>query len=328
MTEHAPPPMTTTDESPDELRTRAKDWVVHIATGDATAADLREFERWRATSPRHAAAYAQADRMWRMLKTPLQAADSHGAKTSASRRDAVTRRGFVGGAIAASIAAVGGAMLVRPPLGMWPSLSELSSDYRTAIGEQRRLALAGDVSVEMNTRTSLNVASGEGPEQLIDLIEGEAAITVGDRPVKVQAGRGAVAAANAQFVVRCEGGDIQVTCLAGRIDVALGGKDADVAARQKISYRTGLGTVSAANPDVESSWRDGMLVFENAALARVIDEINRYRPGRIVLMNAELGRRQISARFKLNRLDAVVTQFQEVFGVKATALGGGIVIVS
>jgi len=322
-----PDPMTVKTDSPADLRARAKDWVVQIETGDASEADLREFERWLSATPQHAEAYAQAERLWRMLEAPLQAADRQCPRGGAARTRTIGRRGFIGGAIAASVVAAGGAMLFRPPLGLWPSLSELASDYRTAVGEQRKLDLAGGISVEMNTRTSLNIDTGRPDEQRIELIEGEAAVTAGATPVRVRAGGGTVAAANAQFVVRCDMAGVQVTCLAGRVDVAMGGKDADIGARQQIGYGRDLGTVVTVDPVVAAGWRDGMLVFENEPLAQVVDEINRYRPGRIVLTNAELGRRQVSARFRLARLDAVTTQFREVFGAKVTTLAGGIVIV-
>ncbi len=320
-------PVTVITDDPADLRARAKDWVVQIATGDASDAELREFERWRSATPQHAEAYAQAERLWRMLEAPLQAAGRQSGKASAARTRAIGRRGFVGGGIAASVVAAGGAMLVRPPLRLWPSLSELASDYRTTVGEQRKLDLAGGVSVEMNTRTSLNIDASRPDQQRIELVEGEAAVTAGATPVRVRAGGGSVAAANAQFVVRCDAAGVQVTCLAGRVDIAVAGKDADIGARQQIGYGHDLGTVVSVDPFVAAGWRDGMLVFENKPLAFVIDEINRYRPGRIVLTNAELGRRQVSARFRLARLDAVATQFREVFGAKVTTLAGGIVIV-
>jgi ferric-dicitrate binding protein FerR (iron transport regulator) len=45
-----------------------------------------------------------------------------------------------------------------------------------------------------------------------------------------------------------------------------------------------------------------VLVFHDAPLARVIDEINRYRPGVLVLLNPSLGRRKVQARFTLAQL--------------------------
>lgn len=320
-----------TAQLPADLRARAKDWVVHLATGTVSEDDLKAFERWRNQSAAHAEAYVQASRLWKALEAPLKSAERslprqvvHGLPTLPNM---LGRRAFVGGTIAASVAAVGGGLLVRPPLDLWPSLTAFTSDYRTSAGEQRKLSLAADTSIEMNTRTSLNIAAAPSDAQFIDIIEGEAAITAGAQPVQVRAGGGLIAAFNAQFIVRCDHSGVRVTCLAGRVDVSLGGRETGLEVRQQIAYADKLAPVVMVNPAIQASWRDGLLIFENEPIARVIEEINRYRPGRIVLMDAELGKRQVNARFKLARLDSVLTQFREVFGVKVTALGAGIALV-
>jgi transmembrane sensor len=63
-------------------------------------------------------------------------------------------------------------------------------------------------------------------------------------------------------------------------------------------------------------------------LSKVIDEVNRYRQGRIVLMNAALGRRSIEAILPLDRTDELITLLREAYGVKITTLPGGIVVLT
>lgn len=314
-------------DSDELLRNRAKDWVVHLATGDATQADLDEVRRWCARSPRHAAAYAQVCRLWGMLETPLLEAQRHGLGFSGRARP-MGRRAFIGGAVAASAAVVAGGLLIRPPLDLWPSLTELGSDYRTGVGEQRKLALGGDVLIEMNTRTSLNIREVDGDKRDIELVAGEAAVSAQSGVVTVRAAAGAVSAANAQFTLRFDRSEVRVTCLNGTVDVGVRGRSVGLNAGKQLAYADDIGAATAANPDVSAGWRDGVLVFENELLSHVIDEVNRYRPGHIVLLNAEIGRRRVSARFKLSRLDMVITQFHEVFGAKVRSLGGGLVMLS
>jgi transmembrane sensor len=316
----------------DALRRQAKDWVVHIATGNATQADIQAMERWRAQSPLHANAYAQACRLWEMLESPLNLAARSAPARPAIRLPGMARpigrRGVLGGALAAA-AAVAGVMIVRPPLGLWPSLDEIGADYRTGTGEQRKVAFAGQGSVELNTRTSLNIRAGDPATDTIEILAGEAAVAAGSRPVVVQAAAGRISATNAQFTVRCDGPNVRVTCLAGLVDVAYRGQTATVRQSQQIAYAgEDFGQVATINPEIAAGWREGVLVFQDEPLSRVIEEVNRYRPGRIVLMNAELGERRISARFKLARLDAVLTQFREVFGAKVTPVGGGVVLLT
>ncbi|MCA6109653.1 FecR family protein [Bradyrhizobium cenepequi] len=314
------------------LRRQAKDWVVHLSTGRVTEADLRALERWRAESPLHAQAYAQACQLWGMLGSPLETA-AYPADRAATIRIPIIdrrigRRAFLGGALAASAAAAG-VMVVRPPLELWPGLGELAADYRTGTGEQRKIELADRVSIELNTRTSLNVGKRTETADNIELIAGEAAVSAGQRPVVVHAAAGQVAASNAQFTVRSDGAEVRVACLAGMVEVDCRGRMATLRPREQISYAArDLGPIAAVAPEVVAAWRDGLLIFQDEPLAHVIEEVNRYRAGRIILMNATLGERRVSARFKLDRLDAVLIQFQEVFGAKATPLGGGFVVLT
>ncbi|MGO4712705.1 FecR family protein [Bradyrhizobium sp. 2TAF24] len=314
--------------SADDLRREAKDWVVHLATGEVTTADLQALAAWRGRSAAHAQAYAQACRLWRQLEAPLRAVAPAEAASPMVRRPARAifgRRAFLGGALAASAAAVVGVAVVKPPLELWPSLDALAADYHTGTGEQRRVAVTDAASIELNTRTSLNIRGADS----VELISGEAAVSASTHPVVVRAASGRISASDAQFTVRCDGAQVRVTGLAGEVEVVCAGHRAMVGPGQQIVYAgSNLSQIAAVNPEIAAGWRDGLLIFQDEPLARVIEEVNRYRPGRIVLMNTALGDRRITARFKLARLDAVLTQFREAFGVRVTPLGGGIVVLT
>ena len=67
-------------------------------------------------------------------------------------------------------------------------------------------------------------------------------------------------------------------------------------------------------------------MFHGTPLSEAVEEINRYRPGRIIVTNAALGRRLFNARFLIANVDGVVGQIQQVFGATITNLPGGIVL--
>jgi transmembrane sensor len=58
----------------------------------------------------------------------------------------------------------------------------------------------------------------------------------------------------------------------------------------------------------------------------VIAEINRYRRGKIILMDANLGRLPLDATFRLDRIEEAVDKIAHVFGARVKALPGGIVL--
>lgn len=303
--------------------------VRRLVSGEATVADVEDAKRWQQQSPHHAEAFAFASRLWGQLGPAGQNVLMRGGDTLPATPPRMayrpSRRLVIGGVLAACAAYA----VVRPPLQLWPSMSELAADYRTAVGEQRRVALAGGASMELNTRTSVALRSGEGVNG-IELIDGEALIDTGNAsPFTVIAGTGRVSATGARFNVRHDGASSCVTCIEGEIDIYRLGATQRLQVRQQYTYgERGTGASAAADPAVTTAWQDGLLVFQRTPLAAVIDEVNRYRPGKILLMNARLGERTVNARFRVQNIDEIMTLAQQVFGAKVTSLPGGLVILS
>jgi transmembrane sensor len=320
--------MTENDPLEERLQREALSWLSRISLGHATADDLADLRRWRDLSSAHAAALARAGQFWRALEAPVAALVRDGAVDRRAGSQ-TSRRAFIGGSAVAA-AAVAGAMMVRPPFAMWPSFAELAADHRTGTGEQLHLTFGDAVSVDLNTRTSIALQSGE-QDQRLELISGETAIVVGSGASKsfvVAAADGRITASRATFNVRRTGPAVDLTCIDGEVAVVCGGRELIVRAAQRVSYDPrGLGEIAATDPAIVTAWRDGMLVFHNTPLADVIDEVNRYRPGRIVLIDAGLGERQVTARFEIKRLDTVMSQIGRVFKVPVRALPGGLVLV-
>ncbi len=325
------------------LKREAYQWVMRLTSGEMTSADAKALTRWRQTSRAHRRAFAEANLLWDKLgpaaaeSAGRNAAPVQGAigRQFASSERWLGRRAFLGGAMAASAAAAG-YLVVRPPLDLWPSLAELASDYRTGTGQQRQIAFEDNVSVKLNTRTSITVLSpdpGHDHADRIELISGEAAITTkpqAARPFIVEAAQGRTHATNARFNVRRDGARVCVTCLEGDVQVQHLGQSSALRFRQQIIYtadRLGAPT-GVDDPEAVTAWERGLLVFRNDPLAHVIEEVNRYRPGQIILMNRELGKQPVLATFRIDRIEEVVPRLQMVFGVQIKTLPGGIVLAS
>ena len=184
--------------SPDDdaIEREAHAWARVLGAGSPTVQDGEAFKAWRGQSPAHQRAWAQASRAWRELggvvqayaaERPAQARPDRRAQAPFSPR----RRWLLAGA---ALRQPGGRGLLRPPLGLWPSYAEMQADYRTATGEQRRYALdAQQLTLALNTQTSLNVATRDGRPE-IELVAGEAAIQArrdqpARKPARAPAGR-------------------------------------------------------------------------------------------------------------------------------------------
>lgn len=329
-----------------------------IAAGRMTASDGQALVRWCKADPRHADAMASARREWEMMKhagqlslarypawEPPAAASSlqtgglstglsgsSGPSGPSSRKDPWPRRAFLGSAFGAA-AAVAATAVVVPPLGLWPSLGELRADLRTGTGEQRRVALAGAVDIELNTRTSVAVWPGSRGEAGIDLVAGEAAVDMSAlgpaTPFSVRAGAGKVVATGARFEVRCLAGEVRVTCLQGQTSVEHVSGTVRLAAQQQLRYTdVAVGRVVDVDGAKVSAWRDGFLRFSDTPLGEVVDEINRYRAGRVVLVGERLASKAVTGRFQIHALDKAIVQMQRSLDLQVRSLPGGVVLLS
>ena len=238
----------------------------------------------------------------------------------------------MGGALSASAACTAYAV-IYPPLELWPSLAELGADVRTGTGEQRRIAVADGVAVDLNTRSSVAwQALSNGGGNYIKLISGEAVVAAGPNAAGtcvVTAGDGRIIAHDARVDIRHEDSRIRVVCLDGNVRVEHQVGAVDLPAGEQVIYDDrNLSGTGAVDPAVVSAWQRGRLIFQREMLSRVIDEVNRYRPGRIVLLDKRLGERLIDASFNLDRLDHVIVYIRQAFDARITTLPGGLVLVS
>ena len=318
------------------LQRQAEAWWVRLHSGRATRADADAFRQWTSLSAAHAQAWREVMRVWSVLD-PLLAEEaarqvsrarpfSWPALSEALRSPG--RRAFLGGAVAASVAA--GVLAIDPPLGLWPSVGELTADYRTATGEQRQVALGEDVSLRMNTQTLVNRIGTGANLRGVELLAGEAEIaTAGNADFFVETGGGRLQARGARFNIRHTGPQVCVTCLDGRVLVSVGGQQRSVeAGRQVVFDRAGIQDVVRADVDNVSTWRTGVLSFDSTPLAEVIEEINRYRPGKVILRNEALGRTLVRMQLSLRSIDNALVMIRELYGAKVRSLPGGIVLLS
>ncbi|HET7329316.1 FecR family protein [Dyella sp.] len=323
------------------LQREAQHWLLRLTSGSATMHDATAFEHWCGQSPAHVEAFAQTRRLWENLgpaadawmaaEQTRTAAPAPAPRAAALPRTQprMSRRAFLGAAIAASAALV----VLHPPLQLWPSLTDMVADYRTATGEQREIDLGHGVVVQMNTQTAINMRTSSDQAIGIELLGGEIQVkSTGARAaaVSVFAGNGRVDVGTmAKCNVRCDATDVQVTGLEGATTLRYQGQVAVLQTAQRAQYgEGGVGRVTPADIDAVMAWRRRVLIFDGQPLADVVREINRYRPGKVILANDALAQRKVQARFSLNQLADVAALIQDAYGAKVTSLPGGIVILS
>jgi transmembrane sensor len=297
-------------------------WLRLLHSGNAKQVDLDGFQRWVHTSRAHQAAFSAARQAWQHINAAATLHQQHAALSTTARP---ARRRWLKTALAGTTAAVAGVAL-WPAAGGWVSAATDS----TATGEQRSLVLGG-VNLTLNTQTSVRQLRDGDRVRGIDLIKGEAAIDIADARdfFSVNAGVGSSSTQAGRFEVRLSDNKVCVSCVAGAVLVRHPAGQRSLSAGQQTIYdEQHISGIGAADVQAISAWRHGELKFDRAPLRMVIAEINRYRPGNVVLLNDSVREQPVSGSFHIASLDLALVQLQKTFNLQARTLPAGIFLLT
>ncbi|MFC5066415.1 FecR family protein [Flaviflagellibacter deserti] len=303
-------------EDDDALFAEANAWLFRLKADDASDADRAEFSSWLAHDERHEQAWRDVLQLMESLKEPARAyaARPHrAADRTAGSRGTRRFRATVGGLAAACLAAV---IVVQGPA----FLDRWGADYVTLSGERRAVVLADGTRVEMNSDTALDLDFESG-ERRVDVRRGEAFFTIAADPraFVVIANGAEIRDIGTAFSVRNDN-RAEVVVEDGLVDVSRedGKAPVRVAAGQKVAFGNGrISSAFEADPKTALAWRDGQIVFSQERLADVVAELNRYRAGRIFILNPRIADLRVSGTFEIDRPETVPQALRSVLGIGA-----------
>ena len=82
----------------------------------------------------------------------------------------------------------------------------------------------------------------------------------------------------------------------------------------------------AVDSDNRLAWRQGWLNYYQVPLAQVIEDLGRYYPGRILLLDGDLGQRKVSGSFPANDPLAALDALGTVVGFERKTLLGRVTL--
>lgn len=304
------------DDETDPLFMEALHWFAIMQDEKATDEDRLRFSRWLCADPAHEEAYDRAERLWdrfELVKPEYE---------RVRRADAFSRRGVLFGGVAMLALGAGGYLALRPGA---------LADYTTDVAERRSFTLADGSVVELGSHSALSVHYGEGERRLV-LHRGQGFFTVASdpaRPFVVQAANGAVQALGTRFDVKLTEREATVAVIEHSVLVTSSGH-APVTVEEGWQVRYDRdGTEPPQRIDLESAqaWRRDRIVFEDVPLRRVLKELERYRRGRIVLMDDRVGDIPVTAIFETKRADEALRVISETLPVKVMDAAGVVAFV-
>lgn len=288
-----------------EIDQEAADWAAKVDRG-LSVAEQAELDGWLEGDTRRLGAFGRIRAIALQTERVAALGPVHSPEQFAELSpSAFSRRRLIGGgAIAASVAVLGGAG--------W--LLRQHKRFQTARGEIRQLALQDGSVITLNTASDLSVRLSKGQRE-VELREGEVLFDIArdtSRPFVVVAGSTRVRVLGTSFIVRSLPGEaVEVLVRHGLVEVSR--TDAATAPRRLIANMRAISEKAEAGsensiavaPVPESAvrraaaWRDGQIDFEGETLDQAIAEFARYTDTRIIVAPS-LRQEQIAGLYQTN----------------------------
>lgn len=322
----------------DPLIEEALHWLVILEDGHASRADREAFDQWLNFDSSHRAAWRRAQHVWMKVERVGAAFRERPRPFRASGPPRLVaapalpppallhpgRRRVLFGAGALAGLAVPGALLA--------SRGRRFGAHATAVGERRTVILDDGSEIEMAGASSLSVDFLADQRRIV-LHRGEAAFDVvqdAARPFVVHAAEGQTRALETAFDVKISDGLVTVAVTEDSVLVSAHGAE-PVNVNEGLLVRYGpsrVGTVQDADLDQVEAWRHDRLVFQGSPLGEVIDDLERYRAGRIVLTDSSLRTLPVTGSFEARDTDGVLDAVARTLPVRVTRLAGLLVVLS
>jgi len=252
-----------------QVAEQAVHWLIESQDETFDAAQQQAFERWLAADSEHQRAWShiqQVNQRLRGVASPVVHATLQ-APPSPARRRALKALLLVGMASAAGLG-----------LQQHTALPGLMADYRSPVGQRRRMTLGDGSELQLNTRSAADVRF-DGQQRLVRLFEGELQLQVAKdpRPLLLRSAEGVLRLDQGRFNVRQFSGFSLVSVFDGSASVA---GHALLAGQQARFAGSGWQAIAPLQRNV-GAWVDGMLVASQMRLADFLDELGRYRHGQL-----------------------------------------------
>ncbi len=251
------------------MESAALDWVIRLR--DPAFDGWTEFESWLAADPAHAEDYhrlAFADEeMARLLANapPLRPIIAPAPKQP------ITRRRWLGGAIAASVAAIVGVTVIDRQPALYQIETAPGARRTVTLEDGSRIAMNGGTAITLD-RKDARYAVLERGEALFDVIHND------DAPFKVAVGDATLVDVGTRFNVVREGKTTAVQVAEGAVIYNPESSAVRLDAGRTLRAIDGdaLLALGAMSPASIAGWKDGRLIYDGQTMAEIAADLSRW----------------------------------------------------
>jgi transmembrane sensor len=273
---------------------QAATWFARLLDETTPQADYERFRAWLLADERNAEAYARIEQLW--SGAALEPAK---AEAPPSRRSVLKMTSGI--ILLAGVGATAWTFSTRP-------------DVSTGTGEMRSLTLSDGSRVELGAASAISIDFSPSLRRIV-LHGGEAYFAVASdsaRPFRVDAGSVTATALGTAYSVSITPERTSVAVTEHHVRVEAGGRTVDLQQGDAIDWEGGvLGTIARGEADTRVRWRNRQLVFLARPLGEVIAEVNRWRKGRLVIVDRALAARKVTAILDVNDIADIDTTLQQ-----------------
>jgi transmembrane sensor len=325
----APPSKAAPTTVSDAAFAEASLWHARLREPDVGMETLEAFQDWLASDPSHLDAYDQAERLWAAMGSEQAGVPRDETAIQALVESVRPRRRLARGVITGLLlcVAVAGADWVRRG-----GIDDLRADYIAPVGTQRMVQLADGSAVELNTDTAVAVDLAPA-RRSVRLFRGEAFFQVEhdpQRPFFVETGDGEVRVTGTSFNVRVRNGITEVGLVKGGVRLTAADRPDSmlnlVPGQEGEMTAQGLSAPRSFDADKITAWRRGQVVFFRTPLGDVIDELNRYQRGRILVLGEKLRTLPVTGVFDTRDPAAVIDIIETTLGVSSIRFTDALIV--
>lgn len=313
-----------TDE--DRLFEEAVDILIRIKSDPDNPVALEIATRWLARSPQHREIWEEALEIHGMTGKILTDKRRAGRKAAFS----MSRRSLVVGGM------LGGGALLAAGYSAPGLILQARADVLTSTAEIKRVELSDGSVATLGPDSAIAVEIGSARRD-IELIQGMAFFEVArdsSRPFAVRMGSMVTTALGTAFDVSDDGGFLNLSVSHGTVQADLPPAFARPAmtlqAGDWLSLSTADGAVSTGTRDIGqiATWRNGMIVVEKERIAAVVARVARWKRGRVLIADPNLGNRPVSGVYDLSDPGLALEAVVQPYGGKVRELTPYLTVIS
>lgn len=293
-----------------EQRTQARTWVLVMADPDVGAEDQIAFRSWYNASNANASAYERELDLHYAIE-PMRA---RFAQDKSLRGAKFGRVRFITTAGLALAAGIGLALLIpHEPVHQW------RPPVATHLAEVRESQLPDGSRITLGPQSQFETAFTANERRV--RLSGEAYFSVAHdeaRPFIVEAQGTLIRDVGTEFEIKSDADGVRVTVARGAVDVTEPARLANFAgermhrlvAGQQVSLMPTALSVEAQTapaPSEPAAWREGFLIYENATLAEVVADANRYSATPIVIVDPAIGQLRVTTAYRTDQIDQMLS---------------------